>query len=342
MKVASHTTKDIFDVLRPEWNPLLERSSLDLIFLTWEWQSTWWDVYQPGDLWLLTVRDDDDTLVGIAPWFIETTSDKERVLRTIGCVDVTDYLGLIVLAEAELNVVYVLTEYLADHRTGLDRVDLCNIPEQSGVLSSLAASLERCGAAVTLEVQDVCPVINLPATFTDYVQSLDKKDRHELKRKMRKAEGVSESLEWYIVDDSHDLSAAIDDFFHLMQTASPEKAVFLSDPKNVAFFRAIVPRLYQLGYVQMAFLKVNDGLAAAYLSFLYQNDVQVYNSGLDSSVVESGSPGIVLLAYLIRHAIEAGYHRFDFLRGNESYKYRMGATDTRVMNLVARFEPSST
>jgi len=67
----------------------LKRSPADNIFSTWEWQSSWWKAYQAGELWLISCRDDQDRLVGLAPWFIQTQPGGERVVRSIGCVDVT-------------------------------------------------------------------------------------------------------------------------------------------------------------------------------------------------------------------------------------------------------------
>ncbi|PJF39883.1 MAG: hypothetical protein CUN55_13425, partial [Phototrophicales bacterium] len=335
VKVACYTHSDAFEILQPQWNTLLEKSNLNIIFLTWEWQSIWWSAYRPGELYLLTVYDENEQLVGIAPWFIETTSDKQRTLRTIGCADVTDYLGLIIQSELEEEVLNALVDYLSEQNELINIVDLCNIPERATFLPKLASLLQEYDYKVTVQQQEVCPVIELPTTFTDYVQSLGKKERHELKRKMRKAEGLNDSIQWYIVNDEHDLNLEITQFLELMRAASPDKEVFLSNKKNLAFFNAIIPQLYKQGWVQLAFLKINEIPTAAYLNFIYQNEVLVYNSGLNPNIVESGSPGIILLAYLIRHAIEQGYKRFDFLRGNESYKYDMGGKDTRVMNLIA-------
>lgn len=338
MKIECHTGVDAFDVLRPEWNALLHRSSLDIIFLTWEWQSTWWSAYQPGDLFLLTVRDDSNALVAIAPWFIATDTDGIRTLRTIGCVDVTDYLGIIVLPDTEAEATQLLTDYIATS-AAVDRVDWCNIPEASPLLTMFQDALSGHGAEVTVETQDVCPVIELPETFADYVQGLSKKDRHELKRKRRKIDGIGDALQWYIVDDSYDLAAEMDIFLGLMRTASTDKIEFLSNEANLAFFNAIVPQLYAKGWAQMSILKIDDTPAAAYLNFVYRDEVLVYNSGLDASVAEGLSTGIVLLSYLVEDAIAKEYRRFDFLRGDEEYKYRLGGKDTRVMNLVAVLQP---
>jgi CelD/BcsL family acetyltransferase involved in cellulose biosynthesis len=87
----------------------------------------------------------------------------------------------------------------------------------------------------------------------------------------------------------------------------------------------------------MSFLTVNGERVATYLNFDYKGHILVYNSGL---IPEYGdlSPGIVLLAYSIQHAIETGHAVFDFLQGDEVYKYRLGGKDTKVVNLIAEFE----
>ena len=90
------------------------------------------------------------------------------------------------------------------------------------------------------------------------------------------------------------------------------------------------------GWLQMNFLTVGEERVAAYINFVYDNRVLVYNSGLNHEEYGQLSPGIVLLAYNIQHAIEAGYSKYDFLRGDEIYKYRMGGQDTAVMNITAK------
>jgi CelD/BcsL family acetyltransferase involved in cellulose biosynthesis len=62
----------------------------------------------------------------------------------------------------------------------------------------------------------------------------------------------------------------------------------------------------------------------------------VYNSGYDPIKYGALSPGIVLFAHSIQDAIAAKRRRYDFLRGNEEYKYRFGAKETEVMELHIR------
>ncbi len=345
MNIECYTTDAVFDVLKPEWNLLLSQSRSNRVFSTWEWQSTWWSAYHPGDLWVLVIRDDKGELVGVAPWFIEERASTGRTIRSVGCVDVTDYLEVIVKTEAEAAVFDILATYLAEYQSEFDTIDLCNIPDGSPILEYFPQNLEQSGFFVQIKPQEVCPVIPLPDTFEAYVSGLSKKNRHELRRKMRRADGLGDGLQWYIVDENHDLSSELDVFMKLMATASPDKAEFLQDDQHVAFFKQMTPKMAAAGWLQLAFITINDEYAAAYMNFDYNNNILVYNSGLDLSVGGNYSAGIVLLGHLIRDAIENERESFDFLRGNEEYKYRMGGQDTEIFMLIAgqeeRIEQSS-
>jgi CelD/BcsL family acetyltransferase involved in cellulose biosynthesis len=330
-----------FEKLRLHWNTLVSRNATNEIFLTWEWQSTWWDAYRPGELWLIAGYADEqgEQLAGIASWFVEA---ETRTLRSVGCVDVTDYLDVIAAPEHREDFFKTVVEYLnlSVNAEQYTRISLCNIPEKSPTLEALPRFLREQGFFVELEQQETCPHIPLPATFEDYLNGLDKKNRHELRRKMRRVENPEdgEKVTWYMVGKEHDLKAEIEKFIDLMRASHPEKAKFMDDANNAAFFRAIVPKIAECGWLQLAFLTVDGVPAAAYLNFDFDNRIGVYNSGLVPQTYAHLSPGIVLLAYLIQHNIEQKRAVFDFLRGNEDYKYRMGAVDAPVMELKAKRE----
>jgi CelD/BcsL family acetyltransferase involved in cellulose biosynthesis len=334
--VQAHTEHDVFEALKAEWNTLLYRSESNRIFSTWEWNQIWWAAYQPGNLWLITIRDDQGTLIGIAPCFIEHTPDRGRVVRLIGCVDVTDYVDLIIETNHVEGVLVTLVEFFKQSRIEYDCLDFCNLPESSPVYQKLPDRLQASKFEVKVKQQEVCPIIALPTDWDAYVESLEKKERHELRRKLRRAESDEEEISWYIVGHDHDLNIESERFLQLMAASQEQKQQFLQNPQNRAFFNQIVPILYECGWLQMSFLKINGEAAACYLNFLYRDQVQVYNSGLNTTRYTHLSPGIVLLAHNIRYAIEHGFKAFDFLRGNESYKYRMGAKDTRIFNLEAQ------
>lgn len=327
--LTSYESEALFADLKDEWDSVLNDSAADQIFLTWTWLSTWWEAYQPGHIWSLVMRDEQGQCVGIAPWFMATL-DGRRIVRPIGCVDVTDYLEVIARRGFEDAVYEALAGWLADHAADFDVIYLCNIPEESPMLNGFTKAIEARPFEVDVRVEDVCPLIQLPDDFRDYVAGLDKKNRHEVRRKLRKAAG---SVEWYIVGSEHDLEAEMATFLKLMAASHPEKAEFLEDERNRRFFELMVPPVAEKGWLQLAILEAAGEPAAAYLNFDYANRILVYNSGHDPAVHGSLSPGIVLLARLIEHAISCKREIFDFLRGDEPYKYNMGGKDTDVYRI---------
>ncbi len=316
VKLDLVTSPEQFEALGHAWNALLP-----------------WNAYHPGDLWVFVAHDDSGDLIGIAPWFIEQPS---RVVRTIGCVEVTDYLDVLVRPDCREAFLAAVVDAAAVQPDLYSRIVLCNLPDGTPTLTILPTLFGEQGFDVRVVQQEVCPVIRLPNDFEGYLAELDKKQRHELRRKLRRAENNEEArVEWYIVGPQHDLSEEIDKFLSLMAASHPDKAKFLEDPQNVDFLRAIVPRAAHCGWLQLSFLTVDGVPAATYLNFDYNNRILVYNSGLLPQAYAHLSPGIILLVYNIQYAIEKGRKVFDFLRGNEEYKYRMGGQDQPVMALEA-------
>jgi CelD/BcsL family acetyltransferase involved in cellulose biosynthesis len=333
MKIETYTDLSGFDALRGEWNALLKRSAFDTLFLTWEWQRTWWEHIGEGDLFLITMRDDQGHLIGIAPLYRTVLANGERKLSIVGCVDVSDYLDIIVAQGREREVYSALLDYLdSAEMAGWDAAQLCNVPEISPAHQALAEMAIEHGYEFRTVVEDVCPVIDLPATWDEYLASLDKKQRHEVRRKMRRIEREAD-VHWYIVDQGRDLAEEIEAFIELHQKSSADKDDFM-DEQMKGFFHALADVLQTAGWLQLAFIEVDGQKAASMLNFDYEDAILVYNSGYDPQHRAYLSPGIVLLAYCIQHAIELGRAGFDFLRGDEPYKYRFGAKETKVYRLV--------
>ena len=333
MRIETHTESGGFWALRPEWNDLVQRSYHNNLFLTWEWQTTWWKHIGEGSLLLLGFRaEDDGRLVGIAPLFHTQTDDGHSVLHLIGCRDISDYLDLIMEAGHEETVYRALLDYLKDAAPDWDLLDFCNIPQNSRTYVKLREMAEARGYQTLVEVEDVCPIITLPASWDDYLMTLDKKQRHEVRRKLRKADREADTR-FVIVGPEHDLRAEMQSFIELHQLSTPDKDEFM-DPTMQAFFFEVAEALQALGWLQLAFIQMNGQKAASLLNFDYDGSILVYNSGYDPSQFSQLSPGIVVTARCIEHAISLGRNEFDFLRGDEVYKYRFGAQDTEVRRLL--------
>ncbi|MEO0565257.1 MAG: GNAT family N-acetyltransferase [Chloroflexota bacterium] len=336
MNITLHTTLDEFDALQDRWDDLVRQSFANTPFSLFAWQRAWWAAYQPGDLWIVTVKADGN-LVGILPGFIET-NDGRHTLRLIGHIDVVDYMDVIVRQGDETTVLSELADFLAEQRDHFDAIGLANIQEHSPTYEMFPDKLSAAGfETVDTEQNEVSPIIELPDNYDSYLNDiLSSRERKETKRKMRKAEAGLYDVSWYKVGKDHDLDAELEQFLGLMASADAEKAAFLDNDQHVDFFKRVMPAMHEQGYLELLTVSIDGEPCAAYLNFDYNDKIYVYNSGLDPDKYGALSPGIVLIQFAIQHAIERGRKAFDLLRGDETYKYKMGATDTRIFQINAR------
>lgn len=334
MKITVFQDDSLFQAIRPEqWNGLLAFAMTNVIFLTWEWQSLWWKHMDPGKLLVLTFSNDHDELQAITPLFHSQSDDGSEVLSIIGCEEISDYLDFIVPEPLQNTVCSELLAYVTSSEAPhWDRIQLCNLPESSTAYSILPKEARKAGLHVESRIQDRCPSITLPHSWEEYLTSLDKKQRHEIRRKIRRAE--SEAASWFAVSaQNHDLAEEMEAFVRLHRISSPDKNTFM-DSQMKAFFFEMAKTMLERSWFHLSFLEQRGERIASLLSFDYNNSFQVYNSGYNAEQYGALSPGIVLISYCIQYAIEQGRQSFDFLRGEEEYKYRMGAKPTDVYELI--------
>ncbi|MFQ6001690.1 MAG: GNAT family N-acetyltransferase, partial [Anaerolineae bacterium] len=204
MRVELYTEKEAFLLLREEWNRLLAKSPSDSIFLTWEWQSLWWEFFGIGhQLLLLTARQEEE-LVGIAPLFYA----DEGTIRLVGGTEISDYLDIIALSGYEREVWSAFLAYLLEECSWAT-LDLHNLPDASPTREVFFSLAEEHGLKVEASLEDVCPLIFLPGTWEEYLQMLDKKRRHELRRKLRKAQREAQ-VDWYLVSEDANLASEME------------------------------------------------------------------------------------------------------------------------------------
>lgn len=318
----------IFLTLESEWNVLVDRSETSTPFQRLEFQSVWWTHFADGELLAMTARDDNGLLVGLSTWYI----GSDRVLRWVGGEEIADYLDVIASAKymnaVRESMFHCLMGPEADSWT---RMQLSNIPEWSETPGHWSALAESLGWAADVSNQDVCPEVRLPSSFDDYLSQLGGKQRREINRKMRRVS--ARDGRWYIVDEPSLMEDAAHDFMELMATSSVEKAAFLT-PKMRAALCEIFQRSNASGLFGLCFFEVEGQKVAACAYFTLKGTLYLYNSGYDLAIYGGLSPGWVLLAHLIEHAIETGHTKFDFMRGDEDYKYKFGGHNVRVLRLT--------
>jgi CelD/BcsL family acetyltransferase involved in cellulose biosynthesis len=335
---------DEINAIENDWNALLEQSASHVPFLRHEYIRTWWETlgggeWEHGELFIVLGYDDDGELAGIAPLFLTENLDGEPALMLIGSIEISDYLDLIVSPSNLDAFVEALFDFLASPQAPAWRLlDLYNLVESTPTLAALQEEAARRDWMYTQTQIDHCPNIPLPGDWDSYLAGLDKKQRHEIRRKIRRAENHTVPMRWYIVNDEASLDAEIDAFLALM-AQDAEKSRFLTDVMRTQM-RAAVHTAFQAGWLQLSFLEFGGEKAASYLNFDFDNHIWVYNSGLNDAFRKL-SPGWVLLGYLIQQAIHQGRAAFDFMQGDEAYKYRFGAVDRFVVRVSIRASAAS-
>jgi CelD/BcsL family acetyltransferase involved in cellulose biosynthesis len=195
-------------------------------------------------------------------------------------------------------------------------------------LAALKAESEKRGWSHHEEIYRPTPRITLNQSFDEYLSRLEKKQRHEIRRKMRRAAESEKNVRFHLIDSTAAIESEINAFFELM-VQDPNKEEFLH-PEMREQMTVTIRNAFERGYLWLAFLEVNGSKAAASLNFDYKNKLWGYNSGVGREHMEL-SPGWVLLAHVIQWCTEHGRSEFDFMRGDEEYKYRFGGVNRFVM-----------
>jgi len=328
------------DQIRFEWNQILSHSRARHVpFLKYEFIRTWWKNLGGGEwesakLCIIIGRSDEGALLGIAPFFQKINENGKKTLMLVGTKEIADYLDIIIQAENHQIFVDQLFNYL-DTEPSLDWeiMDLYNISEESQTLDSLRSAAKKRNWSFSIERLQPCPYITLPEDWEIYLAALDKKQRHEIRRKLRRIDNYEHPTSWYFIEQRSELEAGIEAFFELM-SQDPEKARFLTDAMRTQL-REIIHAAFDNSWLQLAFLEIDGQKVAGYLNFDHAGHIWVYNSGINFQYGNL-SPGWVLLSELIRWSIENGRTSVDFMRGDEGYKYKFGGIDRYVMRVTIR------
>ncbi len=326
-----------FENLSTEWNNLLLKSASHVPFLRHEYLYNWWKTlgggeWQNGELYIVQAHNEQKQLIGIAPLFLTQNKLNERALKLLGSIEISDFLDFITLPEYLDEFCQDLLHHLTSEPSlTWQSLELDNILDSSPTIQALEVSASKLGLTIHQEQLQHSPYIPLPEDWETYLGTLDKKQRHEIRRKIRRLEESGISYRWYIVEDEKNLPDEVESLFDLM-AFEPQKNAFLTPDMRKQMFLTI-QAAFNHHWLQLAFLEIEDKKAAAYLNFDCGNRIWVYNSGINPEF-NPYSPGWVLLSYLIQWAIDHHRQTFDFMRGNEDYKYRFGGIDRFIKRIT--------
>ena len=313
----------------PQWKEVLARDPDRHIFATPEWNRVWWEEFGAGkDLFMLTIRRGGE-VVGLVPLY-RKHEDGRKILRFLGGIDLTDYLGPICSLEDRGEVAEALVSWLGKGEVEWDEFDAHNMPVPFGFGEFLIERADNDGYPFELEQEETAAVLLLPDTWEDYLESLDAKERRELKRKNRRIlREVPDAAFRTATEES--LERDLKYFVEMHRGAEGHKGHFMR-PEIATFFERAAYALMPLGWLRLDFLEIAGRPVATTFSFVLNNTFYLYNSAYEPDLKRL-SPGVVLVSRLIEESIEQGRKSFDFLRGQERYKYQLGAQAVPLNNV---------
>lgn len=208
----------------------------------------WWHYEGAGELKILEVREDEQ-LIGLLPLF-QTEIAGKQVLRIIGAVDLSDYLGAVVKDSDQKRVYEAFVDQLK--KMSWDELRLESLHHQSAMLSQFTSLLPTEWHAEKVQ-QDVCPVIALPKTFDEYLESLDAKQRKHFRR-LRRDMGIEDEITYQCETSPDAVKKMMPKFIELHKLSSREKESFWT-PNREALLTEAMTALAQDGLVRLNFFK---------------------------------------------------------------------------------------
>ena len=324
--MAYDVAREELEGLQDEWQALLDDDRAGKVFCRPVWQRVWIEEFAgERESLFLTVRD-AGRLIAVAPLLRDGTN-----LSLVGDHNICDYMDFVVAPGQEREVLALLLDTL--QREDWTEMDLHGLAAGSPTLTLLPALARERGLAVRVDREAVCPQLDLPPTWDEYLAQLGKKNRHELRRKMRRLQNTAVSLRLAALKAPAEVAEGMDTFLRLM-TLRCDKSQFMT-PEMERFFRRVALALAVEGLVTLYMLEMNGRGVASLLCFEDEKRVLLYNSGYDPDL-SFLSVGLISKALVLRNAIEEGRRHFDFLRGDEPYKYDLGGRDLEVHRCLIR------
>ena len=298
----------LFQDVQTQWNSILSQNAIKVPFFTWEWHNDWFHslgtTYEP-----LCFVIDNTTIASFAK--------QGTTLLFAGGDEIADYLDIIGPDDNKIRAWQQLIPLIQS--LGITTLILRNIPEDSSTRTYFINQPNT-----TVEKEDTTPQFMLPATWEIYVESLSKKYRHELERKIRKFNREHPDSE---IVESANPREDIHILFDLMEKDEAKKIFLTTEMKS--FFTTIAATFST--QTSLRFITLGDKKIAATISFFMDNSYYLYNSGFDKDCCSIA--GFFLKAMNIKHAIEQHANTYNFLQGKERYKYELGAVDFGVYKI---------
>lgn len=317
MQQPYSVTAETFETLFTYWRNSDLSLKWDCFFVLPPWLKVWWSIFgSTSEMYLCAVRHAEE-VIGIAPLLL-----KNETASFMGDTDVCDYQDFIIALGRGNDFFSVLLDDMSDK--DITALDLKFVRPDSATMLEFANIATKRGCEVICSQSDVSFELDLPATWDEYLLQLKGKQRHEIRRKLRRLQEAG-NISYRVVEEIEEVKKELETFFELFRLCREDKEIFMTD-KMASFFRSLAEILAAEKMLKLFFMDINEMPAAAALCFDDNSNIYLYNNGIDTRF-NSLSVGTLCKVFSIKDSIENGRHKYDFLKGAETYKYRLGGKE---------------
>jgi CelD/BcsL family acetyltransferase involved in cellulose biosynthesis len=310
------------------WQDKSNRLKWDCLFVLPGYLKAWWQAFGSERIpYLCSIRSHGE-LIGMAPLMVEG-----RTARLMGDTDVCDFLDVVVVPGREK----IFFDALFDHlkKQGIRQLDLEAVRSDSTLYRHLAPATTDQPYVVDCQSVDATMVLDLPASWDAYLLQLTGKQRHEVRRKFRRLEEAGR-VALRTVDNAAEVSSQMSTFLTLFKKNRTQKARFMTD-RMASFFHALAIELASARVLKLYFLMLNDAVVAAVMCFDHDDTFHLYNNGYHEKY-HSLSVGLLSKLFTVKESIRLGKRRYDFLKGTEVYKHRLGGRQVPLYHCRVQFD----
>ena len=323
--------------LRDEWRGLQARCPNATPFQTWEWNQAWITHFGARKRPLvLLFRSETGELLGIAPLYVSFhLGTPLRRLAWMG-TGASDYMDALTLPEHSDSIAAFLRHYLKNDLRGWDIADLQQLRDDSPLLKKTEVRSQKTenrkqktevkrrklDEAESCLPMEPCPHLKLPETWEEVTAGLGKKMRSNLGYYARLLTKTFPDAAYSLADETN-VQVGMTALFDLHQKRWNARWLpgVLGNKRTQAFHRDIAAQFLEQGWLRLHLLTIDGAIRSVLYCFQWNERTYYYLGGFAPEFGKY-SLGTLLTGHAIQHAITEKSREFDFLRGNEPYKYR--------------------
>ena len=329
-----------FDALRGNWDAVYEADPEAQFFMSWQWQSDWFNLYRTVSFVLAAKRKETDAeYVAFLPLRMQTVFDKKTGFSNelfFAGGRFADYAGILARPEFEAEAVPAFAEYLKQ-KLCWARFTMDNLLMSDQRRRLFLRGFDKARFAHTaIEYKfsndpanhGICPLINLPADWDEYLGTLSANNRQKIRRLLKKVDTSKDCRITLSDAESFDQNLMmLLDFWKIKWTPSKGEQ---ADGIALNSYR-MLGRCAENGTLFLPVFWHGDRPVAALATLIdhCKKSLLFFITGRDETYREMPA-GYLLHAYSIRYAITHGFTTYDFLRGDEPYKYQFAPQERRL------------